>query len=135
MSKVLSECGFGDFNTSDFLNEFISTSSIKNRYQCSFITDNAKIVFCNEDCEYGDPLHTFYIKGPKKWVRRLDLSHEQLMDSRVLLEGDDTTENPESIVFDLGQIAITFNLTEDMIKNLKLSIVYEWKDYFPGWNS
>lgn len=139
--NILTYCSFSEFNSSDFLNEFIT----KEKGKQVFATPTAKLIFCAEDCGYGEYLHTFYDKSDSlnsRWHKRLDVSNEQItQDCSVYLIGDKFGE-PVEIAFELEDSLIhgrtdsiiIFTLTEEMKKALNEAKEYDFYDYYPHWH-
>ena len=128
--RVLSNCSFREFDCSDFASEFIKEDD---KGRMSFTSEISKLVFCTDECCFGQYLHTFYDKGNKRWIKRLDLSDEQLFDDCMVYLMGDAFDNPEEIVMEVGISLFRFPLSEDMKKSLNESRVFEIENYFPNW--
>jgi len=126
-------CSFNEFWGSGFMYEYISQDKDGNN---SLATPGAKIIFGTvEDDLYGqDGLHTFYKKGSQRWVKKLEVSDQQLLDDcQVVLLGDNKYNKPESILFEFSHDSFEFPLTNHMIEEIEFAKENGDRDFFPGY--
>lgn len=133
--KVLVECSFRSFYFSEFADQFVKQDGdtyifespkakmieIRDRYSGASVWDD-------------DTMFIFYKKGPQRWVKKLEVSEQQISYGycTVTLEGEQADE-PEFIVFDMGYDKFEFPLSEEMIKELKFVYEEKIRDYFPDY--
>jgi len=130
--KVIAECSFREFYFSPFADQFVK----KENDNYVFNADGTKMVEmpCEGSMYDNDAIFLFYKKGPQRWVKKLEVSDQQMAaDCNVLLMGDGLTGDPEVIVFDVGYALFEFNLTDEMIKELRFAYEENIDDYFPNY--
>ena len=133
--KVIAECSFREFYFSPFADQFVQ----RENGNYVFGAAGAKMVeLPSEGSIYdNDTIFVFYRKSPQRWVKKLEVSDQQMAaDCNVSLMGDGQTGDPESIIFDVGYSLFEFVLTDEMIKELRFAEQEKFIDeYFPGWNN
>jgi len=130
--RTLATSSFDEFYTSEFVSEFIDEDWTKGR--CIFESPETKLV-AEEQEEMFDRfcIYSFYRKGSRRWVKKMEASNEQMMfDCEVSLMGEDKTGDPVSIVFDMGNDTFEFVLSQEMVKALRDAIEYDFEGYYPN---
>ena len=130
--NVIAECSFREFNGSPFLEEF---GKMNEDGSFVFETPGVKMVLGIEEYDYGHCISAFYRRSPSgRWIKKLEVSDDQLFDDcTVYLMGDNQTEDPEAILFDMGSTTFEYTLTNDMVRALRQAYEDSIQDYFPNY--
>ncbi len=123
--KTLIECSFREFWQSSFCDEFCEENEVK----IILKSPKSKIVedISDSSCMFGAVcLFQFYKKGADRWVKKAEVSDEEISDSGIVrLMGDNLTGDPCMISFDLGDQSFDFYLSEEQIHSLRNMQEYE----------